>query len=62
MSFSSDKRYGRQGGRLIDPGDDRSIADIKAAHLATPPAGCSCLWCTEGSDDSPQLDLFGGDT
>lgn len=56
-----DLRYGRRGGRWAPETDPRTTAEIRADHLADPPAGCRCLWCLEGTDDSPQLDMFGED-
>lgn len=59
MSAGSDARYGRQGGRFVPTGDGRTIAEIRADHLATAPSTCRCLWHAEGTDDDPQLGLFG---
>lgn len=57
-----DLRYGRRGGRwaAADP-EERTVAEIRSDHLAKPPTGCACRWCTEADEDSPQLDMFGGE-
>ncbi len=57
-----DLMYGRRGGGWVPSGhDDRTLAEVKADHLANPPKGCDCLFCAEARPDSPQLDLFGDD-
>ena len=45
--------------------DDRSLAEVKAAHLAEYPDGCraGCVWCAERFDPDTFPTLFddGGD-
>lgn len=43
--------------------DDRSVAEIKADHLAEFPDGCraGCVWCAERRGEVPSLFDDGGD-
>lgn len=55
-----DLRYGRRGGGWAADTDERSIAEIKADHLAAGPCGRPCLWCDE-LGESPPPSLFDDD-
>lgn len=42
--------------------DTPGATDLRAQHLADPPANCTCLWCRENNpDDDTQPTLFGDD-
>ena len=47
---------------MTPPDDDRSVAEIKADHLAEFPEGCraGCVWCAERRGEVPTL-FDGGD-
>lgn len=52
-----DLRYGRRGGGWDADRDGRSIAELRADHLAEHPDGCrtGCAWCDERAGRVPSL-------